>query len=273
MSKIFIKPNSLLNLITKDNAKNLKLFFSGMGQGGKDTFSQKSIPTANLIDLADFCEPKAPIVYTTPSVAHFNSKMRQLNVKEGDKVVIYNGVSAAKVWHIFKYHGHQDVWILDGGLKEWARLDFPLDSFKQPIDYSNTEESGKFKSAGPHGEMIIQVDELLEKIGTETQIIDSRAAEQYSSGQHNEKGHIPGSKNLHFGSFFDNYGNLKPKEDLLKIVESLNLDPTKETITYCQGGVTACIAKAVLKEIGFEKVRLYDGSWSEFSSLEKTKNI
>lgn len=54
MSTIFVKPKTLFNLITKEKAKNLKLFYASMGQAGKDTFASRSIPTANLIDLTDF---------------------------------------------------------------------------------------------------------------------------------------------------------------------------------------------------------------------------
>lgn len=187
--------------------------------------------------------------------------------------MIYNGISSAKIWHIFKHHGHPDVWILDGGLKEWARLELPLESSKQAIDYSGTLDEGRYESSVLLEDTIVHIDEVIAKINTDTQILDTRGPEQYKSGAHNDRGHIPGTKNLHFATLMDEYGNLKSKDELTKIVENLELDPNKETITYCQGGVTACIGIAALKEIGFKNVKLYDGSWAEYSSLEKTKSI
>ena len=73
--------------------------------------------------------------------------------------------------------------------------------------------------------------------------------------------------------FMDSYGNMKTKDELKNLASQLKLDPTKETITYCHGGVTACIAYSALEEIGFDNVRLYDGSWAEYSSHDKTKEI
>ena len=51
------------------------------------------------------------------------------------------------------------------------------------------------------------------------------------------------------------------------------VDPQKETIFYCGGGVTACIGLSVAEDLGFEDVKLYDGSWADYSSTDKTKNV
>lgn len=100
-----------------------------------------------------------------------------------------------------------------------------------------------------------------------------RSPDQYHSEEHNGKGHIPGAQNIHYTDLMDQWGNMKPKEDLRNIISQKGLDPHKETVTYCHGGVTACIGWTALKDIGFENVRLYDGSWAEYSSKDETKEI
>jgi thiosulfate/3-mercaptopyruvate sulfurtransferase len=72
-------------------------------------------------------------------------------------------------------------------------------------------------------------------------------------------------------NFVDKDGNVRPDEDLTSLISSAGLDPNKETITYCHGGVTSCIGYSALELAGFKNVRMYDGSWSEYSSKEETK--
>lgn len=100
-----------------------------------------------------------------------------------------------------------------------------------------------------------------------------RRPQEFNSGDHNGKGHIPGAINIPYTEMIDIYGNTKNKSDLQDLLKNFDLDPTKETVTYCHKGVTAAIGYAALGEAGFDKLRLYDGSWSEFSSHEKTKKV
>lgn len=56
MSKIFIKPEALLRIMTEEKSKGLKVIYVGMGQSSLETFYVKSIPTANYIDLNEVTE-------------------------------------------------------------------------------------------------------------------------------------------------------------------------------------------------------------------------
>lgn len=103
--------------------------------------------------------------------------------------------------------------------------------------------------------------------------MDLRSAEQFNSKEHNGKGHIPGATNIPYVDLLDANGKMKPKDELTSLVTEAGLDPNKETITYCHAGVTACIGFTALQEIGFENVKLYDGSWAEYVTKEETKKI
>lgn len=72
-------------------------------------------------------------------------------------------------------------------------------------------------------------------------------------------------------SSYDEHGHIKPKADLLALLDSTGLSPEKETIVYCHRGVSACIGYAALELAGFTNIRMYDGSWAEYSSKEETK--
>lgn len=58
-------------------------------------------------------------------------------------------------------------------------------------------------------------------------------------------------------SSYDEHGHVKPKADLNELLKSAGLSADKETITYCHGGVTACIGYAALELAGFSNIRMY----------------
>lgn len=90
--------------------------------------------------------------------------MAQLNIFEDNRVVIYNSISAAKFWFIMKYYGHPNSFILDGGMREWAKRKYPINTFKSPIDYSSHQTS-TFKAKKPDENMLIELDSVLKKLG------------------------------------------------------------------------------------------------------------
>ena len=271
MSKIYISPAKLLERLTVGNVADLKLIYIGFGDAANKTFYDGSIPRSNMIELKEFTEMK-PLSFTNPSKTHFNKVMKRLNIKEKDEVIVYNGISAAKAWFIFRHYKFPNVKLLDGGLKGWSELKYPLNKFVTPVDHSESS-SDTFEAKTPDEKELIHLDELCTKIDGSTQIIDVRRKEVFNSREHNNKGHVPSSHNIYFGELVDSIGRVRRKDEILEITNRLNLDPNKETITYCQGGVTAWIAIAALEEAGFKKLRLYDGSWAEFSSTEKTKDL
>lgn len=114
---------------------------------------------------------------------------------------------------------------------------------------------------------------LISNLGSDVQIVDVRTEDQYDSKEHNGKGHIPGAINIPYSEFYTQEGFLKEKDQINELVASAGLDKDKETIAYCHGGVTAWIGYSAFEEVGFGKVRMYDGSWAEYSSKDETKDI
>jgi 3-mercaptopyruvate sulfurtransferase SseA len=90
--------------------------------------------------------------------------MVKLNILEDNKVVMYNGISAAKAWFIMKYYGHPSTHILRGGVELWMKLDYPMTSMKLPIDYTEVKMD-TFQAKEPNTNMLIDYDEVLKKIG------------------------------------------------------------------------------------------------------------
>lgn len=83
-------------------------------------------------------------------------------------------------------------------------------------------------------------------------------------------GHISGSKNLPFNELVDaETGCLKSDKELSKIFIEKNIDTTLPTINSCGSGVTACILDLGLNVMGAPKSSIYDGSWTEYGSVEE----
>lgn len=71
----------------------------------------------------------------------------------------------------------------------------------------------------------------------------------------------------------DAAGKFISQASLRLILEGLGATQDRTIITYCTGGIQACVGAFAVMEAGFTNVRLYDASWSEFGSLEETKDL
>ena len=116
----------------------------------------------------------------------------------------------------------------------------------------------------------------------EVQFLDVRTAKEFKGEDVRaiRGGHIPGAVNIPFeqnwldpdtrnklrsGAVKDSAGlSLKPREELAKVYAKL--DPTRETIVYCQSGNRAAESALVLADLGFKNVKVYDASWLGYSS-------
>lgn len=102
--------------------------------------------------------------YAVPPADHFNKIMDKLNIFEDNRVVIYNSISAAKAWFIFNYFGHPDTKLLDGGLREWSRRNYPINTFKSPMDYTD-HPSTTFRAKDPQKDVLADLDHVIAKMG------------------------------------------------------------------------------------------------------------
>lgn len=81
-------------------------------------------------------------------------------------------------------------------------------------------------------------------------------------------GHIPGAANIPWSKAVADDGTFKPYDELVKLYNSQGIGPDRETVAYCRIGERSSHTWFVLKYLlGFEKVRNYDGSWTEWGNL------
>jgi thiosulfate/3-mercaptopyruvate sulfurtransferase len=101
-------------------------------------------------------------------------------------------------------------------------------------------------------------------------LIDSRANDRYQGMNETLDpvgGHIPGAVNYFWKDTQNADGSFKSADELAE--HFAGLDKDREIIVYCGSGVTACPNVLALEKAGYEKVRLYAGSWSDWISYEE----
>jgi len=185
--------------------------------------------------------------------------MSNLGVSTGQNVIIYDasGYDASRFWWTLQQYGHTNTMILNGGLTNWVKKGYPVSSevpTTSPADF-NFEGEGSNKMYADLDNVKAAVDD------PNVIILDVRSPDEFNAGR------IPGSIHLEWINTvnIDSDKKLKSLEDLKKIFISKGIISNKKIITYCNTGVRAAHSAFVLKELlGFEEVKNYDGSWTEW---------
>jgi len=213
-------------------------------------------------------ESTFPNMIPTPGV--FEIECRKLGINKNSIIIVYDNlgiITSPRVWWMFKAMGHHYISVLDGGLPEWKRTDFPCES-KGALDI----KEGDFE-ANYCPKLIRDSNYMLEKIDNEkVLVIDARSEARFLGNLPEPRGnmasgHIPNSVNLPYSLVLDN-GKMKPKQELEKIFDNLYTNH-KQLIFTCGSGVTACIILLASELILPNKKSMFDGSWSEWGQLDK----
>jgi thiosulfate/3-mercaptopyruvate sulfurtransferase len=167
--------------------------------------------------------------------------------------------------------GHKNVYILDGGVEKWKGEGRDLTKVFPPWEPSD------FK-VEVHREYFIEYDELKKTLDRKDVILfDARPFEVYKEGGLWVKsGHIPGAKSLPWRSLMtkDNARLMKSDEELQAIVSQFNISPDKTLLIYCGTGREATNEFLFFRfYLGLEKVRIYEGSFTEWSSHQENPTV
>ena len=202
-----------------------------------------------------------------PPTPKFASRMKKMGVGDGMRIVVYDSYglfSAARAWWTFRAMGHQDVAVLNGGLKKWKAEGRPLEDMP-PV----TRTARHFTPLG-NNELVRDLDDMKSYVANgKMQIVDARPKGRFEGTEPEPRpglrgGHIPGSKNVPSGTILNSDGTLKSKPELEKIFRDVSIDPLKPVVTTCGSGVTASMLSLALSVIGQTNAAVYDGSWAEW---------
>jgi len=223
-------------------------------------YSQGHIPGAVNLDLFAY-----HWFDTTPQgMQTFNEQTKKLlsfaGITLAKKVIFYDDVSgmlaARGVWMLM-YFSHQNVWMLDGGIKKWQSDGFDIET--KTNGFSPATFDGK-----SNPEILADYEQVKQNIGKAV-LIDARSKEEFTGTviRGARRGHIPGAINVDFSTNISDNGELKNEKQL---AELYNIPKDSQIITYCQGAYRAANSFVALKKLGYTKIKVYLGSWGEWSN-------
>ncbi|WP_414943379.1 sulfurtransferase [Amycolatopsis sp. cmx-11-32] len=204
----------------------------------------------------------------------FEKLLSEKGVSNDDRVVLYGGNNnwfAAYAYWYFKLYGHRNVQLLDGGRKKWELDGRELNSEEVKREVTTYEAKEQDLSIRAFR------DEVVQAIGG-SNFVDVRSPDEFSGKllapahlpqeQSQVPGHIPGALNVPWAKVANEDGTFKTEEEIKELYSDEGLDESKSTIAYCRIGERSSIAWFALHELlGYDAVKNYDGSWTEYGSL------
>ena len=195
------------------------------------------------------------------------------------EIIVYGDRGLPSVYFAqltLRYYGATNARVFHDGIEAWRAAGLPVTSTP------TRPKAVALKLKPQPGVLIDSKDVVAALKRSDVQMLDVRTVKEFKGEDIRaiRGGHIPAAINVPFeqnwvdpdtrsklrsGAVKDSSGMaLKPRAELAKVYEKL--DPAKEIIVYCQSGNRAAQSAAVLAELGYKNVKVYDASWLGYSS-------
>ncbi|MGI0010832.1 MAG: sulfurtransferase [Nitrosopumilaceae archaeon] len=241
----------------------------------ENAYRQGHISGASLIwwkrDIND------PITRDIINKKQFEELMSRCDILPENEVILYgdfNNWFAAFVFWVFKYYGHENVKIMNGGRKKWEMEKKQYTKDEPQIAKTNYVAQPPDEGLRAY---LFDVRRALDK--QDTVLVDVRSTKEYTGEitappeypmEHAQRGgHIPDAKNIPWATAVNDVdGTFKSVNELKQIYETKGVTPDKDVICYCRIGERSSHTWFVLKYLlGYPQVRNYDGSWTEWGNM------
>lgn len=207
--------------------------------------------------------------------AAFEALMGKLGVGPDTTVVTYddnNALVASRLWWVLNYYGHTNAKVLNGGWHRWL-------TENRRVTFHATKPAPATFTARPNASLYASIDLLKEQHADEgCQVLDARTDGEWAgtNDRGNKRvGRVPNARHLEWLKFVatDDSRQFLLADELQALVDEAGFVREKPTITYCQGGIRAAHAAFVLTLLGYDNVRVYDGSMREWANREDTSLV
>jgi len=222
-------------------------------------FAEGHLPGAVHVELAALSTTIERVAGLLLPPTPFAEKMNQFGIRPDSTVVVYDdnwGLAAARVlWALHRY-GFAQASLLTGGWDRWQAEGRAIETAVAnvaPGDFAfNADEA-----------VLAEREWILAHLDNpDVVIVDTRSPKEFAEG------HLPGALNWDWLNAVpvDSWDALRPAQELLAELTRIGVTPDKEVVTYCRSGVRAAHTYWALRQLGYPRVRNYDGSWLEWGS-------
>ena len=236
------------------------------------SYSKQHIPGAVFFDYRHLVSGIEPSPGTLPEAASILRQLAQAGISRETAVIAYddeaNGKASRLLWTL-DILGFDKLHLINGGLHAWVQSNLALEQAvnmpapvqSAPLEYDNDKIADK--------------SFILENLENPDVVIwDARSAEEYSGQKPraNRNGHIPGAVNLDWLNTIDRQNGLryKPKQHLVELLTSKGITADKTIVPHCQTHHRSAHSSILLKYLGYQHVKAYPGSWSEWGNSTDT---
>ncbi len=234
-------------------------------------YHQQHIPGAAHIEYPRLTASRPPVMGLLPDAQHLSDLFSSIGLLPRHHVVAYDeegGGKAARLLWTLDVIGHGGYSLLNGGLQAWAREGHPLDNAPAGITRQSYPVSIHQETYADSAYILAHLQDPA------VQLLDARSPGEFAGTDVRARrgGHIPGAVNVEWTRAIDQKNNLRlrPQAELLDLYRGAGVDADKEIITYCHTHHRSAHTYIVLKWLGYQRVKGYPGSWSDWGNNPDT---
>jgi thiosulfate/3-mercaptopyruvate sulfurtransferase len=237
------------------------------GPPGREAYDRGHVPGAVFIDAEDeLASPgHGPGRHPIPTSAKLARILGGRGIGDEYAMVAYDdagGSIASRLWWLYRHYGRDGgCAVLDGGIDAWIAAGLPLSTDAPTLPQARW-------TPGEPRDDVVGTSEVEAMLGGATLLLDARAGERYRGETEpidSRPGHVPGAVSAPWSENVGQDGRFLPPDQLRRRYESLGAIG-RPTVAYCGSSLTATHDLLALELAGIDPGRLYQGSWSHWSS-------
>jgi len=236
-------------------------------------YLQQHIPGAIYLNYEWIVRMEPPRMGLLPFEEQINRVFSSLGMNQDTHIIAYDdegGGRACRLLWTLDAAGHKHFSFLNGGLAAWVQ-----DGNETSNDIRYPNPTASHYHASMNDEPVATQQYIKENLDNDDVVIfDTRSPAEFSGTKvfAQRGGHIPGAVNIDWTDAMDKKNNmrLKPEAELRKMYEANGIVTNKTIVTHCQAHHRSAHTYIVLKSLGYENVKGYPGSWSDWGNMADT---
>ena len=263
--KFLLEPHELNDAMAHGNAVLVDITTT-------QSYAKHHIQGAIFFDYKSLVNGIAPSPGKLPDAASIAQALSKAGITTDKTIIAYddegNGKASRLLWTL-DIMGFRKLHLINGGLH--AHVQSNLD-IEQTTNHSSSTPT---QTLTYDTSKIADKAFILENISNPDVVIwDARTAEEYAglNPRASRNGHIPGAVNLNWLETIDMQNALryKPKAQLIELLNSKGITPDKTIVPHCQTHHRSAHSSVLLNYLGYQQVKAYPGSWSEWGNSTDT---